>query len=77
MHGCPWLKLAGLLRTSHDIHLLCLLAMTLYDLPRHKNGSSSHIGIQCHGMTMYKTLWARACCQFLVWSVNQASCQYN
>ena len=29
MHGCQWLKLEGLLRTSPDMHLLCLFGMTL------------------------------------------------
>ena len=28
MHGCQWLKLEGLLRTSPDMHLLCLFGMT-------------------------------------------------
>ena len=28
MHGCQWLKLEGLLRTSPDMHLLGLFGMT-------------------------------------------------
>ena len=37
------IKLEGLLlRTSPDMHLMCLFGTTQYELPPHKNGSPSH-----------------------------------